>query len=282
MPFFNAWEFSGRFPAILDDPERGAAARSLYDDGRRMLDDIIREQWLQARGIVGLFPAASRGDDIRVYAGEQRAETLLTLHQLREQKRKQPGQANLCLADFVAPEGRAPDWIGAFAVTAGHGIAERVASFEAELDDYRAILLKSLADRLAEAFAERLHERLRREFWAYAPDEQLSNVALIAEDYRGIRPAPGYPACPDHTEKAALWQLLDVEPRTGIQLTEHYAMLPAAAVSGWYFSHPKSRYFQVGQIGRDQVEDYARRKGWSVAEAERWLGPNLGYSRSAA
>jgi 5-methyltetrahydrofolate--homocysteine methyltransferase len=282
MPFFNAWEFSGRFPAILDDPERGAAARSLYDDGRRMLDDIIREQWLQARGIVGLFPAASRGDDIRVYAGEQRAETLLTLHQLREQKRKQPGQANLCLADFVAPEGRAPDWIGAFAATAGHGIAERVASFEAELDDYRAILLKSLADRLAEAFAERLHERLRREFWAYAPDEQLSNVALIAEDYRGIRPAPGYPACPDHTEKAALWQLLDVEPRTGIQLTEHYAMLPAAAVSGWYFSHPKSRYFQVGQIGRDQVEDYARRKGWSVAEAERWLGPNLGYSRSAA
>jgi 5-methyltetrahydrofolate--homocysteine methyltransferase len=283
MPFFNAWEFSGRFPAILDDPQRGEVARALYHDAREMLEDIIREQWLEARGVVGLFPAAGVGDDIRIYTGEDRAAELITVHQLREQKRKAPGQPNLCLADFVAPEGSGrPDWIGAFAVTAGHGIDERVARFEAAHDDYRSILLKALADRLAEAFAERLHERVRRELWGYAPDEHLANEALIAEDYRGIRPAPGYPACPDHTEKTALWELLDVESRTGMQLTEHYAMLPAAAVSGWYFSHPGSRYFQVGLIDRDQVRDYAARKGWTLAEAERWLGPNLGYDRSAA
>ena len=283
MPFFNAWEFSGRFPAILDDPAKGAAARSLYDDARRMLDKIIAERWLEARGVVGLFPAASAGDDIRVYADADRTTMLATLHQLREQKRKAPGQPTLCLADFIAPEDSGVrDWIGAFAVTTGHGIDTRVARFEAAHDDYQAILLKALADRLAEAFAERLHERVRREIWGYAPDEHLANEALIAEDYRGIRPAPGYPACPDHTAKAALWQLLDVEARTGIRLTEHYAMLPAAAVSGWYFSHPGARYFQVGRIDRDQVEDYARRKGWSLAEAERWLGPILGYSRSAA
>jgi 5-methyltetrahydrofolate--homocysteine methyltransferase len=283
MPFFNAWEFSGRFPAILDDPQRGEVARSLYHDAREMLDDIIREQWLEARGVVGLFPAASVGDDIRIYTGEDRAAGLLTVHGLREQKRKAPGQPNLCLSDFVAPEGCGrPDWLGAFAVTTGHGIDERVARFEAAHDDYRSILLKALADRLAEAFAERLHERVRRELWGYAPDEHLANDALIAEDYRGIRPAPGYPACPDHTEKAALWELLDVGARTGMQLTEHYAMLPAAAVSGWYFSHPGSRYFQVGRIDRDQVQDYAARKGWTLAEAERWLGPNLGYDRSAA
>jgi 5-methyltetrahydrofolate--homocysteine methyltransferase len=283
MPFFNAWEFSGRFPAILDDPARGEVARALYDDARKMLDDIIREQWLEARGVVGLFPAASTGDDIRIYTGEDRAATLLTAHHLREQKRKASGQPNLCLADFVAPQdaGRA-DWLGAFAVTTGHGIDERVARFEAAHDDYRAILLKALADRLAEAFAECLHERVRRELWGYAPDEHLGNEALIAEDYRGIRPAPGYPACPDHTEKGALFRLLDAESRTGIRLTEHYAMSPAAAVSGWYFAHPGARYFQVGRIGRDQVEDYAARKGWTVAEAERWLGPILGYDRSAA
>jgi 5-methyltetrahydrofolate--homocysteine methyltransferase len=283
MPFFNAWEFSGRFPAILDDPQKGEAARSLYDDARRMLDDIIRERWLKARGVVGLYPAVAVGDDICVYADEARTASLVTLRQLREQKRKAAGQPNLCLADFVAPqESGVPDWVGAFAVTTGHGIEERVAGFEAAHDDYRAILLKALADRLAEAFAERLHERVRREIWGYAPEEHLANEALIAEDYRGIRPAPGYPACPDHTEKATLWQLLDVESRTGIRLTEHYAMLPAAAVSGWYFSHPGSRYFQVGRIDRDQVEDYARRKGWTLAEAERWLGPILGYTRSAA
>ena len=279
MPFFNAWEFSGRFPAILDDPERGAAARSLYDDARQMLEQLIREGWLKASGVIGLFPAAGVGDDIRVYSGEDRAGALLSLHQLREQKRKGPGQPNLCLADFVAPaEVGVDDWVGAFAVTTGHGIDEHVARFEAEHDDYRAILLKALADRLAEAFAERMHERVRQEFWGYAAGERLAKTALIAEDYRGIRPAPGYPACPDHTEKTALWQLLDVESRTGMRLTEHYAMLPSAAVSGWYFSHPGARYFQVGRIDRDQVEDYAGRKGWSVAEAERWLGPNLGYT----
>ena len=283
MPFFNAWEFSGRFPAILDDPQKGEVARALYDDARRMLDDIIAEQWLEARGVVGLFPAASVDEDIRVYGGEERDAVLGTLHQLREQKRKAPGQPNLCLADFIAPEqAGVPDWIGAFAVTTGHGIDARVAAFEAAHDDYRSILLKALADRLAEAFAERLHERVRREIWGYAPDEHLANEALIAEDYRGIRPAPGYPACPEHTEKAELWRLLDAEARTGICLTEHYAMLPAAAVSGWYFSHPGARYFQVGSLGRDQVEDYARRKGWTLAEAERWLGPNLGYTPSAA
>ena len=278
MPFFNAWEFSGRFPAILEDPERGEAASALYDDARRMLDQLIREQWLQARAVTGLFPAASCGDDIRIYGDEGRESTLGALHQLREQKRKAPGQPNLCLADFVAPqETGLRDWAGAFAVTAGHGIDAHVARFEAEHDDYRAILLKALADRLAEAFAERMHERVRREYWGYAPDEQLDGTALIAEKYRGIRPAPGYPACPDHTEKAMLWQLLDVEHRIGLRLTEHYAMMPSAAVSGWYFAHPGARYFQVGRIGRDQVEDYAARKGWSVEETERWLAPNLGY-----
>jgi len=283
MPFFNAWEFSGRFPAILEDPVRGEAARSLYADAREMLDQLVRERWLRARGVVGFFPAAGVGDDIRVYSGEHGGDMLLTLHQLREQKRKAAGQPNLCLADFVAPvETGAQDWVGAFAVTAGEGIDAHVARFEAEHDDYRAILLKALADRLAEAFAEYLHLKVRRESWGYAPDEQLGNQALIAEDYRGIRPAPGYPACPDHTEKAALWQLLDVETRIGMRLTEHFAMMPAASVSGWYFSHPGARYFQVGRIDRDQVEDYAARKGWSFAEAERWLAPILGYTRDAA
>jgi 5-methyltetrahydrofolate--homocysteine methyltransferase len=283
MPFFNAWEFSGRFPAILEDPVRGEAARSLYADAREMLEQLVCERWLRARGVVGLFPAASDGDDIRVYSGEDRDEVLLTLHQLREQKRKAPGQPNLCLADFVAPAASGVrDWVGAFAVTAGEGIDAHVARFEAEHDDYRAILLKALADRLAEAFAEYLHLRVRRETWGYAPEEKLGNQALIAEDYRGIRPAPGYPACPDHTEKDALWQLLDVEARTAMRLTEHFAMMPAASVSGWYFAHPGARYFQVGRIDRDQVEDYAARKGWSLGQAERWLAPILGYTRSAA
>ncbi len=283
MPFFNAWQFSGRFPAILEDPEKGEAARSLYDDARRMLEKIVGEEWLSASGVYGLFPAAAADDDIRVYTGEERTDVALVLHHLREQKRKSPGQPNLCLADFVAPvsAGR-PDWIGAFAVTAGHGIEERVSAFESAHDDYQSILLKALADRLAEAFAEYLHAVVRREAWGYAAEEDLSNEALIAESYRGIRPAPGYPACPDHTEKERLWRLLDVEARTGMRLTESYAMLPAASVSGWYFSHPASRYFSVGRIGRDQVTDYARRKGVSLAEAERWLAPVLGYSREAA
>jgi 5-methyltetrahydrofolate--homocysteine methyltransferase len=283
MPFFNAWEFSGRFPAILEDRVKGEAARHLYDDARRMLDRIVAERWVTARGVYGFFPAASRDEDIEVYADESRSGRTAVLHQLREQKRKARGQPNLCLADFVAPasSGRR-DWIGAFAVTAGLGIDARVKAFEAAHDDYQAILLKALADRLAEAFAERLHEIVRTEAWGYAPDERLSNEALIAETYRGIRPAPGYPACPDHTEKATLWSLLDAQARAGIRLTESFAMLPAASVSGWYFSHPGARYFAVGRIDRDQVADYARRKGVSLAQAERWLAPSIGYAPAPA
>jgi len=284
MPFFNAWEFAGKFPQILTDPVVGEAASSLYADALRMLDLVRREKWLQARGVVGLFPAHSTAeDDIEVFADEARRAPLVRLHQLRQQKSKPQGQAQSCLADFIAPaaSGRS-DYIGAFAVTAGIGIDAHVARFEAAHDDYSSILLKALADRLAEAFAERLHERVRREFWGYAALEHLDGEALIREEYRGIRPAPGYPACPDHTEKAALWRLLEAERRAGISLTESYAMLPTAAVSGWYFSHPEAHYFGVGQIGRDQVASYAERKGVSLEEAERWLAPNLGYEPDAA
>jgi 5-methyltetrahydrofolate--homocysteine methyltransferase len=283
MPFFNAWEFSGRFPDILEDPVRGEAASSLYEDARTMLDRILQEGWLTASGVIGLFPAAAEGDDVLIYSGEEREQLAHRLHFLREQRQKPAGKPNLCLADFVAPvdSGRR-DWIGAFAVTAGLGIEPHVARMEAEHDDYHAILLKALADRLAEAFAERMHERVRREFWGYAADEDLDNQALIRESYRGIRPAPGYPACPDHLQKGTLWQLLDVEASVGMRLTESYAMWPAASVSGFYFSHPEARYFAVGKIGRDQVEDYARRSGLSVSQVEYWLGPNLGYPRDAA
>ena len=279
MPFFHAWEFAGKFPDILTDPVVGEAASNLYADARRMLRDIVRGRWLTARGVIGLFPAQSVGDDdIEVYTDETRSATLARLHHLRQQKDKSEGQSHECLADFIAPRASAvPDYIGAFAVTAGVGIEQHVERFERAHDDYSAILLKALADRLAEAFAECLHQRVRREFWGYAADEQPSNEQLIREEYRGIRPAPGYPACPDHTEKATLWQLLDPEQRAGIHLTESFAMFPTAAVSGFYFSHPAARYFGVGKINRDQVEDYARRKGWSIAQAERWLAPNLGY-----
>ncbi|MFZ9050617.1 MAG: vitamin B12 dependent-methionine synthase activation domain-containing protein, partial [Steroidobacteraceae bacterium] len=278
MPFFNAWEFSGTFPAVLEDPVKGPAARQLWDDGQRMLEQLVRERWLRARAVVGFFPAASVGDDIELYAGAGRDEVLARLHHLRQQKAKPPGQPQSCLADFVAPRtsGMA-DYLGAFAVTAGVGIEEHVARFEAAGDDYSAILLKALADRLAEAAAEALHERVRRELWGYAPEERLDNDSLIREAYRGIRPAPGYPACPDHTEKATLWRLLDAERATGIRLTESFAMYPTASVSGWYFAHPEARYFAVGQVGLDQVRDYAARKGVSLAEAERWLAPSLGY-----
>jgi 5-methyltetrahydrofolate--homocysteine methyltransferase len=282
MPFFNAWEFSGRFPDILDDPRAGAAASALFDDARRLLDQLVAERWLGASGVVGFFPANAVGDDIELYTDGARTQRLMRLHHLRQQRRKRADLSNDCLADFIAPAGLAEDYLGAFAVTTGRGIDEHVARFEAAHDDYSAILLKALADRLAEAFAERLHERVRTELWAYAPEERLDSAALIAEGYRGIRPAPGYPACPDHTEKAALWQLLDVDRSAGITLTESFAMLPTAAVSGWYFAHPQARYLSVGKIGRDQVEDYALRKGWSVAEAERWLSPNLGYEARAA
>nr|WP_221203222.1 methionine synthase [Modestobacter versicolor] len=279
QPFFNAWEMRGRFPDILNNPASGEAARRLYDDAQAMLDQLIAEKWLRAAGVFGLFPANQvDGEDIEVYTDESRSAVRTTLHQLRQQTEGRDGSARKSLADFVAPKATGlRDHVGAFAVTAGLGSAEKVAEFKKDNDDYNAILLESLADRLAEAFAERLHERVRKEFWAYAPDEHLDAEGLIAEKYHGIRPAPGYPACPEHTEKRTIWELLDVEARTGIELTESMAMWPGAAVSGLYFSHPQSQYFVLGRLGRDQVEDYARRKGWTVSEAERWLSPNLGY-----
>jgi len=278
QPFFNAWEMKGSFPDILNNPGTGEAARKLFDDANALLDRVIEEEWLTARGVVGLFPAARDGDDTIVYADESRTTEVTRLHHLRQQTEHRPGVPHRSLADYVAPvETGLPDHIGAFAVTAGLGIAERIAAFKADLDDYNAIMLEALADRLAEAFAERMHELVRTELWGYSPDEKLSNAELIKERYRGIRPAPGYPACPEHTEKRTIWRLLDVERRTGIELTDSCAMWPGASVSGLYFSHPQSQYFVVGRIGRDQVEDYAARKGWSVDEAERWLSPNLGY-----
>jgi 5-methyltetrahydrofolate--homocysteine methyltransferase len=283
MPFFNAWEFAGKFPDILKDEIVGEAARNLYADATRMLSQLIEEKWLKARAVVGFFPANSVGDDdINVYADDTRQNVALRLHNLRQQKSKPQDQAQLCLSDFVAPAatGRA-DYLGAFAVTAGIGIESHVARFEAQHDDYSSIMLKALADRLAEALAERLHERVRRELWAYAPHEKLDNSGLIREEYQGIRPAPGYPACPDHTEKSLLWRLLDAERTAGIRLTESFAMFPTAAVSGFYFSHPKAHYFGVGKIDRDQVLSYAQRKGFTVNEAERWLAPLLGYEPDA-
>ncbi len=279
QPFFNAWEMRGRFPDILNNPVSGEAARKLYDDAQRMLDRVVAEKWLTANGVVGLFPADRvAGEDVAVYADESRTQVRAVLHQLRQQTEGREGSPRRSLADFVAPhETGLADHVGAFAVTAGLGSTERIAAFKAELDDYSAILLESLADRLAEAFAERLHEIVRTELWAYVPDEQLGSDDLIAEKYRGIRPAPGYPACPEHTEKRTIWELLDVERTTGIQLTDSMAMWPGASVSGLYFSHPQSQYFVLGRVGQDQVEDYAARKGWTMAEAERWLGPNLGY-----
>jgi 5-methyltetrahydrofolate--homocysteine methyltransferase len=279
MPFFNAWEFAGKFPDILRDPVVGEAASNLYADARRMLAALIDAQWLQARAVVGFFPANTVGDDdLNVYTDETRGTVGWRLHFLRQQKSKPRDQAQLCLADFVAPvESGRPDYIGAFAVTAGIGIDAHVARFEAAHDDYSSIMLKALADRLAEAFAERMHERVRRELWGYAAGEQLDGGGLIREEYQGIRPAPGYPACPDHTEKATLWKMLDAERTAGISLTESFAMLPTAAVSGFYFSHPRSQYFGVGKIDRDQVASYAQRKGMRLSEAEHWLAPILGY-----
>jgi 5-methyltetrahydrofolate--homocysteine methyltransferase len=279
MPFFNAWEFAGKFPDILQDAVVGEAASSLYADALRMLEKVIAEKWLRARAVVGFFPANSVGDDdIVVFADEGRQSPQLRLHHLRQQKSKPQNQAQSCLADFVAPQGSGrADYIGAFAVTAGIGIDEHVARFETAHDDYSSIILKALADRLAEALAERMHERVRRELWGYAATERLDGAGLIREEYQGIRPAPGYPACPEHTEKATLWRLLDPESNAGIHLTESFAMFPTAAVSGFYFSHPAAHYFGVGQIDRDQVASYAQRKGWTLAQAERWLAPNLGY-----
>ncbi|HEU5399474.1 MAG TPA: methionine synthase [Gammaproteobacteria bacterium] len=279
-PFFHAWQLKGSYPKILDDPEKGETARKLLKDAEAMLDRVIAERWLTARAVFGLFPAnAVGGDDVAVYANGDRERHRAHFRFLRQQQKKPAGKPNRCLADFVASRDTGlPDHLGAFAVTAGLGLEERVKAFEADHDDYNAILLKALADRLAEAFAERLHQRVRREFWGYARDEDLDNGALIREEYAGIRPAPGYPACPEHTEKGVLWELLDVERRAGIRLTESYAMWPAAAVSGFYFSHPESKYFAVGRIDRDQVADYAARKGMDLSTAERWLAPNLGYT----
>ncbi|WP_280633742.1 methionine synthase [Nocardioides sp. 503] len=278
QPFFNAWEMKGKFPDILNSPTSGETARKLYDDANEMLDTIIAEKWITARGVYGFFPANADGDDVITYADDARQEPLTVLHHLRQQGAHRDGVPNRSLADYVAPVGSGiADHLGGFAVTAGIGLPERVKAFRDDLDDYNAILIESLADRLAEAFAERLHQRVRTEFWGHVTDEQLSNADLIAEKYDGIRPAPGYPACPDHTEKPLLWDLLDVEASTGITLTESMAMWPGASVSGWYFSHPQSQYFVVGRLGRDQVADYAERKGWTLAEAERWLSPNLGY-----
>jgi len=281
-PFFRTWELPGHFPAILSDPATGPAAQSLWRDARTLLDRILREDLLQARGVIGFWPAGSVGDDIKLYRDEARREPRATLHTLRQQmvRARGDGRVNLALADFVAPrESEHPDFVGAFAVTAGLGVEELVAGFEQAHDDFSAILAKALADRLAEAFAERLHERVRRELWGYAPDERLDIAALVREQYQGIRPAPGYPACPDHTEKGTLFELLDATQKTGIRLTESFAMTPAASVCGWYFWRPEARYFGVGKIGRDQVEDYARRKGTTVSQVERWLAPNLGYER---
>ena len=279
-PFFQTWELSGHYPAILHDPVRGPAATSLFRDARVLLDRIVRERLLRARGAFGFFPANSVGDDIEIYTDESRTQRRAVVHSLRQQMIKPPGRPNLALADFVAPrQSGVADYMGAFAVTAGVGIETLVSSFEAAHDDYNAILTKALADRLAEAFAEMLHQRVRREFWGYAPNEALDNESLIKERYQGIRPAPGYPACPDHTEKRTLFDLLGAEEGAGMTLTESFAMLPAASVSGYYFSHPQSQYFGIGKIERDQVQDYAARKGLEVPVVERWLSPNLNYDR---
>ena len=275
-PFFAAWELKGAYPGILDDPRVGESARTLLEDGRRLLDRIVSERLLRARAVVGFWPANSVGDDIELYGDPDRAEVLAVVHTLRQQMEKPPGRPNEALADFVAPRSLgAVDYFGGFAVTAGIGSAELAAGFEAANDDYHAIMSKALADRLAEATAERVHAEVRRELWGYAPGEALDKRQIIGEEYQGIRPAPGYPACPDHTEKATLFTLLDADARVGISLTESFAMLPPASVSGYYLWRPEARYFGLGRVGRDQLEDYARRKGWSLDEAARWLAPNL-------
>tara|TARA_R110000787_G_scaffold12074_3_gene39210 strand:- start:1431 stop:5240 length:3810 start_codon:yes stop_codon:yes gene_type:complete len=279
QPFFIAWEMKGKFPEILNNPATSEVARKLWDDAQNMLDKIIEEKWLTASGVVGLFPAQSVDhDDIAVYTDESRSQERARLFNLRQQGEHREGVPNRCLSDYVAPlDSGLKDYVGGFAVTAGLGCLDRVMAFKKDNDDFSAILLESLADRLAEAFAERLHQRVRKEFWGYLPDESLENEALIKEKYSGIRPAPGYAACPEHTEKETLFKLLDVDKNIGISLTESMAMQPAASVSGWYFAHPESQYFVLGRMAKDQVEDYARRKGWDLAVAEKWLAPNLGY-----
>jgi len=284
-PFFSTWELTGRFPAILDDNKVGAEARQLYTDAKALLERIVKEGWLKANAVVGFWPANAVGDDIELYTDDTRKERLTMLYTLRQQIARDPSRnrPHMALADFVAPRDTGlADYVGAFAVTAGFGEEEAIAAHVKAHDDYTRILVKALADRLAEAFAERMHQRVRMELWGYAPDERLTNDEVIAEKYRGIRPAPGYPAQPDHTEKGTLFRLLDATRAASIELTESFAMWPGAAVSGLYFSHPDSHYFGVGKVERDQVEDYARRKGWPVTEAERWLSPVLNYIPTVA
>ena len=277
-PFFQTWQLKGKYPAIFEDEVIGDEAKRLFNDANEMLDKIIQEQWLTARGVLRFFPANAVGDDIELYTDDERREVLETLHTLRQQNKKAQNRPNYALSDFVAPrESGLKDYMGAFAVTAGLGIEHYAEKYEQDNDMYNSILLKALADRFAETFAERLHERVRKEFWGFAPNENLSSEELISENYQGIRPAPGYPACPDHTEKGRIFDLLDAPNKANIELTDSYSMYPAAAVSGLYFSHPESRYFALGNIGRDQVEDYARRKGIDLETMEKWLAPNLNY-----
>jgi len=273
-PFFQAWELHGHYPAILSDPVVGPQATELFDDAQKILKQIVDEKWLRAKAVIGFWPVSRIGDDLELINGDER----VTLYHLRQQADKPVERPNLCLSDFIAPkETGVQDWIGGFAVTAGLGIEEHLEHFRRDNDDYSAIILKALADRMAEALAEWMHREVRTKYWGFAPDENLNNADLIAEKWRGIRPAPGYPACPDHTEKATLFKLLDATNNANIELTEGFSMYPAAAVSGWYFSHPDSQYFVVGKLTKDQVEDYAARKGWTLPEAERWLSANLDY-----
>ncbi|MFC2953847.1 methionine synthase [Marinicaulis aureus] len=276
-PFFMSWDMPGRYPQILEDTKRGEAARELWADGQKMLDQLVTEKWLTLKAAVGFWPANAEGDDIALWAGENRDSELARFFTLRQQIKKKEG-ANVALSDFLKPKTEGADWIGGFCVTAGHGEVERAEAFKAAHDDYSSIMVKALADRFAEGFAEYLHARVRREFWGYAPEENLSAKDLIAEKYAGIRPAPGYPSQPDHTEKTTLFDLLDAPERAGVSLTSSYAMTPPASVSGLYFAHPDSHYFALGKIEQDQVEDYARRKGWDLLTAERWLGPVLNYN----
>jgi 5-methyltetrahydrofolate--homocysteine methyltransferase len=277
-PFFQTWELKGRYPAILEDAEQGAAARQLFEDAQTMLKRLVDERWFNPKAVIGFWPANAVGDDIRLFTGESRSEELATLHGLRQQLSKRDGKPNVCLSDFIAPvESGQGDYVGAFVVTSGIEEVRIAEKFERANDDYQSILVKALADRLAEAFAERMHQRVRKEFWAYAPDEGLTNEDLIREEYQGIRPAPGYPAQPDHTEKATLFSLLRAERSIGVTLTESYAMWPGSSVSGLYLAHPDAYYFGVAKVERDQVEDYASRKGMSIPEVERWLSPILNY-----
>tara|TARA_R110002096_G_scaffold435548_1_gene661421 strand:- start:79267 stop:81915 length:2649 start_codon:yes stop_codon:yes gene_type:complete len=279
-PFFRTWELAGTYPKILKDDVVGQSARDLFKDAQAMLEKIIDEKWLKAKAVIGFWPANSVGDDVELYADEARQNPVDTVHFLRQQMKKRSGKANMCLADFIAPKKTAiQDYMGGFAVTAGIGIEQKLELFEGKHDDYSSILLKALADRFAESFAEHMHMRVRKEFWGYAADENFDNEAFIKEKYRGIRPAPGYPACPDHTEKSGLFALLNARQNAGIELTDSMAMLPASSVSGYYFAHPESQYFGLGKISKDQVKDYAKRKDMELRLAERWLAPNLGYER---